>query len=358
MNQQQDLQKMKYFYELFPYPNRSIFAFPSRKSSFLAHGAFSYWAGCGDSEKVKSLWQNNRLRMPLKNEILKLKMDETFGVGKKILLVGCGTDEPLLFRVLHPLSDITGIDLSEINLLRARRKLMAYEVLGRLFSTFSKFSIKGWFSELGATRLLCGDALQILGANDVELYDHVQCFGVLHHQPNPRAFFQQLVESLKFGATVRIMIYSKTGRRLERRIQNRYSIIWNRFFSAKKTIKGAFYLRFEHFLLRLWQVRNFFLTTQPASFRFRYLGLNSNSVADAMLHPSDPGLEPQQVVDWAYEMGLVLAFCEARIDSEGWVAGFENVSQIWAKISAAEGRGDVLSNIILVFKKVQKRSSV
>ena len=372
-NAELDLQKMRHFYEVFPYPNRPLLLEPDPQGSLLAHAGFSAWAATQEVHKARRVWQASRQRVAgstatIPNDthsekvtksseaaldlgtkgISKSILDECFRADKRILLVGCGTDEPLLFRILHPQNEIVGIDLSAGTLRRARKKLVLHSIRNFVSTAGASWWNRRWKA---GTTLLQGDATEILAQQKMGKYDHVQCFGVLHHQPNPRALLAQLSQSMNLEATLRVMIYSHKGRRLERRIQNRYVGLWDSLMTSRQSFRAVLKLRVQHALLRFWQIYNFVLHSGPASFRFRYLGLSSSTVADALLHPSDPGFPPENLLTWSKELGLKLVFCEARINSEGWISGFADARQVWEKIVEADAKDGLLSNIVAVFKK-------
>lgn len=362
------LDKMRRFYELFPYPNRSWFVEPQLLGSCLAHAGFCKLLG-ERALCTQKVWHALRTTKSIAQVSQALDqdteqlMEAKFPPSKRICLVGCGTDEPLLFRKLHPQNEIVGLDLSAKALTKARGKLRLLRLK----------SLVGFPVVMGRTHLLQGDATAILEKGELGGFDHIQCFGVLHHQPNPEDMFAAMVKSLLPGGTIRLMIYSHKGRRLERRIQSRYAALWqeavgendgrgascenhsgNKNGKNKSSTSGQAAwtkLKFEYLALRFWQFYNLALNSGSTSYRFRYLGFNGASVADALLHPSDPGLPPENLMHWAKLAKLRLVFCEARVDSDGWVAGFADAPQVWDRICEADAKDGLLSNIVAVFKK-------
>lgn len=378
-----ELQKMRCFYEAFPYPDRPLFFEPDPTGSLLAHMGFAALL-CERSlqaqAQARELWRllraNAAPALPheadaaptsLDRARILATLDEKATPDKRILLVGCGTDEPLLFRALHPAQDIVGMDLSARTLSKARRRLRLHAARRVLRVSF--------FGERqrrrGKSILIQGDATALLQDATWGQFDHIQCFGVLHHQPDPQALFRSMVARLAPGGTLRLMIYSHKGRRLERRIQNRYRALWDAVLKEGEFRESAptddkrndgssigagnknalRELKREHLTLRLWQIYNRFFNSGPTGYRFRYLGLGAASVADALLHPSDPGLPPEKMMEWADACGLRLVFCEARVDSDGWVAGFQDALDVWRHIVAADAKDGLLSNIVVVFRK-------
>ncbi len=335
---------MRRFYEIFPYPGRPFFVRPKAEFNLTSHAAFSHWTH-SLPHRAREVWAMQKYSsVTLANLLVRSRIlnefETEYSTDKKILLAGCGTDEPLLFKVLHPNHQIIGIDLSRRSLRLARLKLK----WNSLFQFFGK--------NKSSMRLLEGDVTEVLNQEKLGHFDHIQCFGVLHHQPNPKAMLQSLSDSLSVGGTLRLMIYSETGRRLERRIQNRFQNLWksqSRFkFSLLAKVLGNF------FVLRFWHLANFILQRSALRNRFRYIGMNGAALADAFMHPSDPGVSPTDVVHWAIEMGLKLSFCEAKIENEGRIAGFQDAHLQFENIARAEKSGQLLSNVVLIFTSPKK----
>lgn len=328
------LQKMQKFYELFPYPNRSFFASPQIYPSLMTHMGFSSLLKERD-ERAQTIWGLLRFTGSshgLSKEVLleHLPRLNDLSQNKTIGIVGCGTDEPLLFKKIHPQSFIVAMDLSKRSLRIAKLKLM------RHFLT----------SRLSTVKFVAGDATDILLQNDVK-YDHLQCFGVLHHQPVPKQLFAAMAESLKTGGTLRLMVYSDKGRRLERRVQERFKDVWSEASPLKQTAK----LVMARWKLFGWQLANKFRPNSSIAKRFRYLGLNSSSVADAFMHPSDPGFDLNSLVQWADEFGFEFLFSEAKVDEKGWIAGFKDPLKSYKEIISYDLEDKLLSNIVLVLEK-------
>ncbi|NBO38113.1 class I SAM-dependent methyltransferase [bacterium] len=324
------LERMELFYELFPYPNRPIFLKPDAKGSVETHAGYSMLlATRGHSLSAQEL-ADVHLR----------DARHVFSHSKRIALVGCGTDEPLLFRILHPHNPIVGIDLSQRSLLRADRKIR-------------------WHN-LKPVTLVHGEATAAL--REQGMFDHIQCFGVLHHQPRPQTLLKTMADSLNPGGTLRLMIYSSNGRRLERGLQRRFETLWNHLMpqadvnadSLQETLPSKAKLRINLASLRLllWRLGLPFFAKRSVAGRFKYVGLSRARVADAFMHPSDHPLSLRATLRWAAEAGLTLVSHKGKSYDLGWLNSHGSPQTPIQALVSEEERGNISTNLILVFKKV------
>ena len=346
--EQLKIEKMRQFYDLFPYPDRPLIVGPKIEANLTAHGSFASMLAKRRLDLAEKVWnitarvRQNRSKvtneefLAIYNDMIKL-----FSNKNRILLVGCGTDEPLLFRKLHPLNEIIGIDLSRKAIHKAKKKLTFHSILNVLLQR----------KKLKKIEFLLGNAEMILKEKAIGNFDYIQCFGVLHHQPDPFSVLSTIAERLNDGGLLRLMIYSYHGRKLERRIQNRYNKTWNSFLQKK-----SFRLKiFSNYLqLRLWQFFNFIGFFKSTFKRFRYLGAGSATVADALMHPSDPGFPLSYFYEQAHLLGLELVYCEGKLEKQGYVLGFENPILAWNKIVEGDKKEELLTNPILIFRKANK----
>lgn len=360
------LGRMRLFYNLFPYPNRAFWLRPEPCEHLVAHAGFARLLARGQEDLAMALWRrskgaadetlsggasvgeadNPRPVSPRTARDLAqahAHLEGLFGAEEHLCLVGCGTDEPLLMRLLHPRVRMEALDLSARSLAIARWKerLLRLRQLVQLRRPRS----------LGPTRYVCSDAAKHLLEGSAERFSHIQCFGVLHHQNNPLPLFSGMARALKRGGTLRLMVYSHRGRRLERRIQGRYDRLWAKVTQSPLAVVRLFC---EHAKLHAWQIFQYLLGNGGASLRFRYLGLSSARVADALLHPSDPGLPLEDLRKWAVAQGLRLIFCEAKFDDSGWQASFgasPETAAAWRKIEDADAHDALSSNVVAIFLK-------
>ncbi len=346
--EQLKIEKMRRFYDIFPYPNRPLILSPKIEAQLTAHGGFAFLLAQGKALLAEKIWRlSAKFTMNHENiskeELYSIlhEIENVFPKLKRILLVGCGTDEPLLFRKLHLQNEIIGVDLSRKAIQRARKKIS--------FHNFANILL--YQKRLKKIEFLLGGAEMVLHEKAIGNFDFIQCFGVLHHQPDPVPVLSAMVERLNVGGLLRLMVYSYHGRKLERRIQNRYSRIWDHFLQNRCF---RLHILFNYTLLRIWQFFNFIGFFSSTSRRFRYLGPGSVTVADALMHPSDPGVPLSYIYEQATLLGLELIYCEGKLENEGYILGFENPILSWNKIINGDKKYELLTNPILIFRKANK----
>jgi 2-polyprenyl-3-methyl-5-hydroxy-6-metoxy-1,4-benzoquinol methylase len=116
---------------------------------------------------------------------------KTIGIGKNILVAGCGTGKELLNTAVHfPGAKITGLDLSIPSLAYGKYKALS----------------------LGIENVEFMHA-DILDAEKLEQkFDMIICGGVLHHMKDPVAGWKKLLACLKDDGAMRIALYSEIAR--------------------------------------------------------------------------------------------------------------------------------------------------
>ncbi|WP_226423717.1 tetratricopeptide repeat protein [Synechococcus sp. HB1133] len=108
----------------------------------------------------------------------------------KILIAGCGTGNQIINASRYKNAQITAIDISNNSLAYATRKSQAYQ--------------------MNNIRL---QQLDILDANQLQdVYDVIECSGVLHHMQDPAKGLAALNSKLKPGGYIKIGLYSKLSR--------------------------------------------------------------------------------------------------------------------------------------------------
>ncbi len=114
-----------------------------------------------------------------------------FWRGKRVLEVGCGIGSDTMEFALNGAS-VTAVDLSEESLKVARRRAVVYGVADRV-------------------RFLNANAEELSDALEVEPYDLVYSFGVLHHTPHPERAIEQIRRFMRPGGTFKLMVYHRTS---------------------------------------------------------------------------------------------------------------------------------------------------
>lgn len=322
-------ERMRLFYNLFPYPGRPLWQLPHMSSGLLAHGGFHRLCAGADQTRCARIWRAGIFGCSHSETLaMREELAHEFWGERRVLLVGCGTDEPVLFRRLHPEAEITGLDLSARSLARARWKLRLAAML-----TSGRASV----------RLVQVEGTEFLAQEKASAFDFIQCFGVLHHQPDPIHLFRRMAAALKPGGVLRLMVYSNNGRQVERWVQRRAARLWH-------GSQVRFRLGLRAMALSGWQLGNFLCKPRTRGRRFRYLGLHAPWLADALLHPSDPGLAPAMLGKWAQETGLRMVFCESRCAQRDWIVGFgDGAGAAWDEILAAEKEGSLVRNVVVSF---------
>jgi len=368
------LKRMAEFYNVCPYPNRFFLLLPDPRRMPLAHMGFARL--CADKpQHAEKIWQRFRrvraihphalssvLETPVFSNALDNPIFETDGQNLTMALVGCGTDEPVLLRALHPKAVLHHFDLSVRSLKIAQWKLRFWHIhhilsLKSLVLIFLS-PLKTLRSDVSPSLdvFIPGDAYENLTQNPQghKPYDHIQCFGVLHHQHNPHDFFQALIQALAPKGTLRMMVYSTQGRRLERRVQKKWGLAWSTSPYKILRILSLMGLKYQLFFWHIWQ-QVFFkvVKRQSVRLRFRYLGFSKNCVADAFLHPSDWPLSLRSLDQQICKNNIQMVFCEAKIYGQGWVGGCgpHAAQKVWQDILKAEDVGDLESNITFILKK-------
>ena len=108
----------------------------------------------------------------------------------KILIAGCGTGNQIINASRYRNAQITAIDISTNSLAYAARKSQEYNM-----------------------RSVQLQKLDILDANQLQdIYDVIECSGVLHHMQNPAKGLAALNRKLKPGGYFKIGLYSKLAR--------------------------------------------------------------------------------------------------------------------------------------------------
>ncbi|WP_240953018.1 MULTISPECIES: class I SAM-dependent methyltransferase [unclassified Prochlorococcus] len=110
----------------------------------------------------------------------------------KILIAGCGTGNQIINASRYKNAKITAIDLSCSSLAYAVRTSKEYKMNNISFKKMDLLKA----SELG------------------EMFDIIECGGVLHHMDNPTNGLSALVQQLKPGGYIKLCLYSEIARKV------------------------------------------------------------------------------------------------------------------------------------------------
>ena len=110
----------------------------------------------------------------------------------KVLIAGCGTGNQTINASRYKNAQITAIDLSRSSLAYAKRKTDEYKMNNVTFKM-----------------------MDLLNINELsEIFDIIECGGVLHHMNNPSDGLSALVQQLKPGGYIKLGLYSEIARKI------------------------------------------------------------------------------------------------------------------------------------------------
>ena len=110
----------------------------------------------------------------------------------KVLIAGCGTGNQVIMASRYKNAAITAIDLSSSSLAYAIRKSMEYGMDNVTFKQMDLLNV----AELG------------------DIFDIIECGGVLHHMENPSKGLSALIQQLKPGGYIKLGLYSEIARKV------------------------------------------------------------------------------------------------------------------------------------------------
>ena len=167
--------RVKRFYEAFPYPKYPLL------SRFRMQDGYLMCPGFASSLTGSKMGTN------------------------PILIAGCGDTAARIAHHWTPRGqDLFGVDVSAKNLARLRKR---------------------WLIKPKNIHLCNQDISDFLNQNRKLAFSHIDCFGVLHHLPNPTQTLRHLAQRLEPGGTMRIMVYNSAGRTWIHQFQHIFSIL-------------------------------------------------------------------------------------------------------------------------------------
>jgi ubiquinone/menaquinone biosynthesis C-methylase UbiE len=203
--------------------------------------------------------------------------------GRSVIDLGCGTGEYALWYAIHGARQVTGIDLSEGSLQRAREQARQYRVANVNF--------------------VQQDILNLDFEDDK--FDYSYSMGVLHHTGDPFGGFRQMVRVTKPGGIVIVSLY------------NRYTRFWLR---GKQTFCG--WLGGDDIDARArWGRRLFPLTMW--SLNKRYHGLNYEEISyDVFGFPHESLHTAREVLNWFDRAGVTYIGSFAPLRAQDYLFAF------------------------------------
>jgi 2-polyprenyl-3-methyl-5-hydroxy-6-metoxy-1,4-benzoquinol methylase len=109
--------------------------------------------------------------------------------GKRVLEIGCGIGTDTINFARHG-AQVTSVDLSERSLEIARQRVSVYGLESQV-------------------KFFLGNAEELGRFVQVEPYDLIYSFGVIHHTPHPDAVLQQSRQYTRPGTTIKVMVYHR-----------------------------------------------------------------------------------------------------------------------------------------------------
>lgn len=166
----------------------------------------------------------------------------------KILLAGCGAFAPYPMALSNPRAQITGVDLAQHNLQRARLHCLLH----------GRFKV----------RLLQGDFLD--PAVTPGPYHFIEAFGVLHHLDDPTTGMRALEQRLLPGGILRVMVYGRYARQEAESVRRAMRLLKVRDVATIKRMlkRAAPDSRLRNYVDAAWEAKN------------------DSGLADLFLHPN------------------------------------------------------------------------
>ncbi len=143
------------------------------------------------SKLAKPICNFIKLETTRRNQSFKEEL-ESLSARPKVLIAGCGTGNQVIGASRYKNAIITAIDLSSSSLAYAIRKTKEYEMNNVIFKRM--------------------DLLNVAQLDDI--FDIIECSGVLHHMENPSKGLSALIQQLKPGGYINLGLYSEIARKV------------------------------------------------------------------------------------------------------------------------------------------------
>lgn len=184
----------------------------------------------------------------------------------KILLSGCGAFAPYPMSLANPRAQITGVDLAQHNLRRARLHCLLH----------GRFNV----------RLEQGDFLDPTVTPGP--YHFIEAFGVLHHLDDPAAGMRALEQRLVPGGILRVMVYGRYARQEAESIRRAMRLLKVRDVASIKRLlkRAAPDSRLRSYVDAAWEAKN------------------DSGLADLFLHPNVKTYRIDEFMEVVSQTGL------------------------------------------------------
>nr|WP_274704360.1 class I SAM-dependent methyltransferase [Synechococcus sp. AH-551-E02] len=149
------------------------------------------FAGYTDSELAKPIFKAIELETSRKDLSFSDEL-KSLTSAPKVLIAGCGTGNQVIGASRYKNARITAIDLSSSSLAYATRKSMEYGMDNVMFKQIDLLNV----ADLG------------------EIFDIIECSGVLHHMEKPSKGLYALIQQLKPGGYIKLGLYSEITRKV------------------------------------------------------------------------------------------------------------------------------------------------
>lgn len=156
-----------------------------------------------------------------------------------------------------------------------------------------------------------------------QTYDHIDCYGVLHHLPHPYETLSAISSRLKVNGTLRLMIYNSQGRVWIHRLQSAFNDLKINPFK-KVDIDFA-----RQILALLADKQPFFSERIPKSM-LDHKKFDDNKFSDTFLHPLEQSIDFSELIENLHLQNLT-AF--GLFDRYGELDDLENPLWSFPKIS-------------------------
>lgn len=184
----------------------------------------------------------------------------------KILLSGCGAFAPYPMALANPKAEITGVDLAQHNLQRARLHCLLHRRLN--------------------VSLQQGDFLDPTVTPGP--YHFIEAFGVLHHLDDPAVGIRALEQRLLPDGILRVMVYGRYARQEAESVRRAMRLLKVRDVAAIKRMlkKAAPGSRLKGYVDAAWEAKN------------------DSGLADLFLHPNVKTYRIDEFMELVGQSGL------------------------------------------------------